>query len=132
MRKNKRVVRSRINQNSRNGPWKCCNNLLTDIGIVRTISIKPLSMRGDRVVVESGASMHVMSKKVLTEDEWDTIRVSRSPTTVTTANVSIDTGEEATENVNDLDMFVTLQQLDDTPAVQALRKLCEERWFSYE
>ena len=88
-------------------------------------------MRETEVVVASGASMHVMSKKVLTEDEWDTIRVSRSPTTVTTANGSIDTDEEETENVKDLEMLVTVQLLDETPAVQAVGKPCEEHCFSY-
>ena len=88
-------------------------------------------MRETEFVVDSGASMHVMSKKVLTEDEWDTIRVSRSPTTVTTANGSIDTFEEATENVNDLEMLVTVHLFDDTPAVQALGKPCEEHCFSF-
>ena len=130
--KNKREMRPRISQNSRNFPGKCSNNLLTDIGIVLTFFLKHQSMTETQFVVNSGASTHVMSKKVLTEDEWDTIRVSRNPTTVTTANGSMDTDEEATEDVKYLEMFVTLQLLDDTPAVQALGKLCEEHWFSYE
>ena len=117
----KREMRSRISQNSRNIPGQCSNNLLTDIGIVLTISIKTTEF-----VVNSGASMHVVSKNVLTEDVWDTIRVSRSPTTVTTVNGSIDTDEDATENVKDLELFMTVQLLEHTPALQSLGKLCEK------
>ena len=36
------------------------------------------------------------------------------------------------EKYHDLDLFVTVQILDDTPAVLSLGKLCEERRFSYE
>ena len=37
-------------------------------------------------VVDSGASMHTMSKKELSSDELDTLRRSRNPTVVLTAN----------------------------------------------
>ena len=76
-------------------------------------------------VVESGASMHMLNKSGLSSDEVDTLRRSRTPTTVVTAN------GEAQENVHDLDLFVTVQVLDNTPAVLSLGKLCEEHGYSH-
>ena len=47
-------------------------------------------------VVDSGASMHMVSKKDLNSAELETMRTSRSPTTVMTANGEVQTREEAT------------------------------------
>ena len=44
----------------------------------------------------------------LSPKEFETIQVSRLPTTVITANGSIDTTEEAVVYVKHLDMFVTV------------------------
>ena len=52
--------------------------------------------------------------------------------TVITANGPIDTTEEATVYVKDLDMFVTVQILEDTLAVVPLGKLCEENGCTCE
>ena len=41
----------------------------------------------------------------------------RNPTTVIMAHVEVQTNEEAQECVQDLDLFVTVPLLDDTPAV---------------
>ena len=46
--------------------------------------------------VDSGASMHMVSKKDLNSAELETMRTSRSPTTVMTANCEVQTREEAT------------------------------------
>ena len=51
---------------------------------------------------------NMMCGKDLTSAELDTVRVSRHPTTVITASGSIETNEGATENVKDLDLFVTV------------------------
>ena len=56
----------------------------------------------------------------------------RLPTTVITANGAIDTNEEATVYVKDLDILVTVQLFEDTPAVLSLGKPCEENGSSYE
>ena len=56
-------------------------------------------------VVDSGASMHMFSKKDLNYAEMDTLTKSCSPTTVTTANGEVKTHEEATVYVNELDFF---------------------------
>ena len=42
------------------------------------------------------------------------------------------TNEEAQVNVYDLDLFVAVQVLEDTPAVLSLGKLCEEHGYTYE
>ena len=76
-----------------------------------------LDERGN--VVVSGASVH---------DEQDgfvsraigNVKVSRLPTTVITTSGSIDTIEEATVSVKDLDKFVAVQFFEDTPAVLCL------------
>ena len=90
--------------------------------------------------VDSGASVHMMSKMDMSPEElgnsqrvstshdgdhggWvdqreelETVNVSRRPTTVITADGSINATEEAMVYVKDWDMFVTVQLLKDTPA----------------
>ena len=83
-------------------------------------------------VVDSGASMHTLSKKDLSSDGMDTLRRSRTTSTVVTANGEVQTNEEAQVYVHDVDVFVTVQLLDETPAVLSLGKLCSEHGCSYE
>ena len=47
-------------------------------------------------VVDSAASMHMISKKDLNSADLETVTTSRSPTTVITANCEVQTNEEAT------------------------------------
>ena len=47
-------------------------------------------------VVDSGASMHMISKNYLNSAELETVTTSRSPTTVITANGEVQTNEEVT------------------------------------
>ena len=49
-----------------------------------------------------------------------------------TASGEVQTNEEAQVYVYDLDLFVTLQLLEDTPAVLSLGKLCEAHGYTYE
>ena len=67
-------------------------------------------------VVDSGASMHTISKKDLNDAEMDTLTKSCSPTIVITANGEVQTHEEAIVYVKELDIFLTLEVLEDTPA----------------
>ena len=83
-------------------------------------------------VVDSGASMHMISKKDLSEAEIDTLTKSCSPTIVITANGEVQTNEEAIVYVKELDMFLTMKVLENTPAVLSLGKLCDENGYSYE
>ena len=77
-------------------------------------------------VVDSGASMHMVSRKDQNSAELETARVSKSPTTVVTANGEVLTKEEARVYVKELDLFVTVMLLEDTPAVLSLGELCED------
>ena len=52
--------------------------------------------------------------------------------TVTTANGELQTNEEATVYVRELDTFLTMKLLEDTPAVLSLGKLCDEHGYSHE
>ena len=71
-------------------------------------------------VVDSGASMHMISKKDLSDAEMDTLTKSCSPTIVITANGEV------------LDIFLTMKVLENTPAVLSLGKLCDENGYSNE
>ena len=83
-------------------------------------------------VVDSGASMQMISKKDLNSAELETLTTSKSPTTVITVNGEVQTHEEATVYVKEVDIFLTLKVLEDTPAVVSLGKLCDEHGYSYE
>ena len=72
-----------------------------------------------KFIVDSGASIHVMSKTDLSPEGRETVKVNRLPTTLITPNESIDTTEEAIVYVKGLDTFVTVQLLEDTPAVRS-------------
>ena len=74
--------------------------------------------------------MHMISKKDLNSAQMDTLTTSRSPTTVITANGEVPTHEEATVYVKELDIFLTMKVLEDTPAVLSLGKLCDEHGYS--
>ena len=83
-------------------------------------------------VVDSGASMHMISKKDLSDAEMDTLTKLCSPTIVITANGEVQTHEEATVYVKELDIFLTVKVLDNTTAVLSLGKLCDDKGYSYE
>ena len=82
-------------------------------------------------VVDSGASMHMLSKRDLSSDEMDSLRRSRIPTTVVRATGEVQTNEEAQVYVHDLDLFVTVQIVGDTPAVLSPGKLRDEQGYTY-
>ena len=83
-------------------------------------------------VVDSGASIHMISKKDLSDAEMDTLTKSCSPTIFITANGEVQTHEEAIVYVKELDIFLTMKVLENTPAVLSLGKLCDENGYSYE
>ena len=82
--------------------------------------------------VASGASMHMMSKKDLNSEEVWTVKRSRTPTVVLTANGEVHTHEEAQVFVHDLNQFVTGQLLEETPSFLSLGKLCKDHGYSHE
>ena len=83
-------------------------------------------------VVDSGASMHMISKNDFSNAEMDTLTKSCSSTIVIIANGEVQTHEEATVYVKELDVFLTMKVLDNTPAVLSFGKLRDENGYSYE
>ena len=76
--------------------------------------------------------MHMISKKDLSDAETDTLTKPCSPTIVITANGEVQTHEEATVYVKELNIFLTMKVPENTPAVLSLGKLCDENGYSYE
>ena len=75
--------------------------------------------------------MPMVIEKDLNSAELATMRTSGNPTTVMTANGEVQTREEATVYVKQLDLFVEVKLLEETPAVLSLRKLCEDHGYTY-
>ena len=90
--------------------------------------------KGESPIVDSGASLHMMSTSDLTPEEKETIRQSKDLSIIMTANGAIHKTAEATENVVDLNMSVcfSVQFLKETPAVPSLGKVYEENGYSYD
>ena len=129
-------------QGAREAPWKLAKNVLKLKEHERATFFSPsenrclpastLKPEEREFVVDSGASMHVISKKDLSDAEMDTLTKSCSPTIVITVNGEVQTHEEAIVYVKELDIFLTMKVLDNTPAVLSLGKLCDENGYSYE
>ena len=64
------------------------------------------------------------SFNALSSDEMDTLRRSRNLFKVLTANGEVQTNEDAQVYVHDLNMFVKVSFLDDTPPILLLHQLC--------
>ena len=64
--------------------------------------------------------MHMLSRKDLSSAELETLQKSRNTTTVISSKWEVHTSEEAQVNFHDLELFVTVQILDDTLAVLSL------------
>ena len=74
--------------------------------------------------------MHMIRKNDLNSAELETVTTWRSPTTAVTANDDVQTNEEATVHVRELDKFLTMEVLEDTPAVLSVGKVCDEHGYS--
>ena len=98
----------------------------------RCLPASSLKLEEREFVVDSGASMLMISEKDFSDAEMDTLTKSCSPTIVITANGEVQTHEEATVYVRALDIFLTMKVLKNTPAVLSLGKLCDENGYSYE
>ena len=70
--------------------------------------------------------MHMISKKDLSDAEMDTLSKSCCSTIVITASGEVQTHEEATVYVKELNIFLTMKVLENTPAVLSLGKLFDE------
>ena len=104
-------------QGAREAAWKLAKNVLKLKEHERATFFSPsenrclpastLKPEEREFVVDSGASMHMISKKDLSDAEMDTLTKSCSPTIVITANGEVQTHEEAIVYVKELDMFLT-------------------------
>ena len=104
-----------------------------DPGEVEGMSTPITSKRPEEreFVVDSGASMHMVNKRQLSSEELWTVKRSRTPTVVLTANGEVHTNAEAQVLVHDLNQFVTVQLLEDAPAVLSLM-FCKDHGYSCE
>ena len=76
---------------------------------------------------------HMLSKRDLSSDRMDTLRRrSRNPMTVLTATGKVQINEDAQVFVRDLDLFVTVRFLDETPVVLLLGTLCSRHGYPFE
>ena len=57
---------------------------------------------------------------------------NRAVLRLSSANWEVQTHEEGTVYVKELDIFLTMKVLENTPAVSSLGKLCDENGYSYE
>ena len=129
-------------QGAREAAWKLAKNVLKLKEQERATFFSPsenrclpastLQPEEREFVVDYGASMHMISKKDLSDAEMDTLTKSCSPAIVITGNGEVQTHEEATVYVKELDMFLSMKVLENTPAVLSLGKLCDENGYSYE
>ena len=75
--------------------------------------------------------MHMVSKKDLNSAELETMRTSRTLTTVMTANGEVQTREEATVCVKQLDLIVKGVFLAETSAVLSLGNCVRNHGYTY-
>ena len=126
----------------REAAWKLAKNVLKLKEHERAIFLSPsenrcllastLKPEEREFVVDSRTSMHIISKKDLSDAEMDTLTKSCSPAIVITANGEVQTHEEAIVYVKQLDIFLTMKIFENTPAILSLGKLCDENGNSYE
>ena len=75
--------------------------------------------------------MHRSSRKDLNSAELETVQVSKNTTTLVTANRDVQSNEEATVYVKEVELFVTVKLLGCAPAVLSPGKLCEDHTYAY-
>ena len=129
-------------QGSREAAWKLAKNVFklkeyqraafSSPSENRCLPASTLKLEEREFVVDSGASMHMISKKDLSDAEMDSLTKSCSPTILINANGEVQTHEEAIVYVKELDIFLTMKVLENTPAVLSIGKLCDENGYSYE
>ena len=108
-----------LERGAREAAWKLAKNVLKlkkhqratffSPSETRCLPASTLKPEERALVVDSGASMHQISKKDLNSAEMDTLTMSCSPTIVISANGEVQTHEEATVYVKELDIFLTMK-----------------------
>ena len=127
---------------AREAAWKLAKNVLKIMEKNRATFFSPSENRclpasnlkpeeREYVVELRSVDAHDQQKKNLNSSEMDTLTKSCSPTIVITANGEVQTHEEALVYVKELERFLTMRVLENTPAVLSLGKLCDENGYSY-
>ena len=129
-------------QGAREAAWKLAKNVFKleeknkatffSSTVDRFLPASTLKPEERDFVVDSGASMHMISRKDLSDAGMDTLTKSCSPTIVISVNGEVQTHEEAMVYAKELDIFLTMKVLENTPAVLSLGNLCDENGYSYE
>ena len=83
-------------------------------------------------VVDSGASMHMISKKDLSDAEMDTLTKSCIPTIVIIANGEVQTHAEARDNTADVFSMTFIVKNMSKSLTYTVGKLCDENGYSHE
>ena len=109
-------------QGAREAAWKLAKNVLKlkeqgratffSTSEYRCLLASNLKPEEREFVVDFGASMHMINRKDLNSVELETVTTSRCPTTVITANGEVQTHDEATVYVKELEIFLTMNVLD--------------------
>ena len=90
------------------------------------------NQRKENLLSDSGAPVHMLSRKDLHSADMETVRVSRNLQMVVTASeeVANERGREQYTSI-DLDLFVTVQLVEDAHPVCSLGQLCEDPRCSF-
>jgi len=83
------------------------------------------------LIVDSGASYHIIDSSALTKEELATVRELEQPVQLMTANGPVEACQVADIYVEDLDFVVTALILDDSPPLLSLGKLTKDNGFDY-
>ena len=83
------------------------------------------------IIVDSGASRHMIGISELNATERGSIRKLKQPFLIQTAHGVVACDKEAKIYIHDLDLWVWAGLLQDSPAVLSLGLLCKEMGFSF-
>ena len=72
-----------------------------------------------------------LRKSSLTPGDLKTVTNSDTLCLIVTANGTVESNDEATVHIKDLDIFLCVRLVDDAPAVLSLRMVCEMMGQSY-
>ena len=132
-------------------PRRCCRKLANpnmvvtkpfwkdDTRMTNTASLCQM-LGGQRSRFFSMTNLHWKTTPILQQErknserekaELETMRISKNPTTVVTASGEVLKEEEAMVYVRELDLFVTVVLLGETPADLSQGKLCEDDGYTY-
>ena len=84
------------------------------------------------LIVDSGASLHMVAREKLTPYEKESIKPMAKPIVLQTVNGPVIARNEATVYILDLDDSVTAVLMDKAPPVLSLGKLCIENGWAYQ